>query len=392
MVKAEEQMNMARPRVLMFAFTSIEKDARVLRHIEALAHDYEVLTIGYGTKPVPSSEHYEIPSDLHYLPLTASGVLSLLLRQHQRALVNTPSIKEAVKLVTDIQFDVLFLNDVQTLGLIDHVPDGTPIIIDMHEFAPREMEDDWRFRLLLQRYYTWLCVTYLPRANLVLTVSDGLKNGYEQLCGVTSMVVRNICAYHELVPRIPTSEGIRLVHSGLAVRGRQLEKMIYAAADLPSISLDLYLVQAPRQARYFRKLNRIAEKTHNVHVVDPVPPSEIPQVLNSYDVGLLMIHPSNFSLKYGLPNKLFDYIQARIMTISGPSPDIASVVNDYKLGIVLKTFEVLDLREVLMSLDLASIINFKNNASLASVELTQESEGAYLQTLVQEMIENLHKI
>lgn len=373
-----------KPIMFLVSFSQIDRDVRILRHIQALEGDFRVKTIGYGKTPKGVVEHFQISSKYKYLPLSISGLLWLITGQYQRALVGTRSLRYAISILVSEHYDVLFLNDVQTIGLSPYAGVKKKVIVDMHEYAPREMEDDWRFRFLLQSYYTWLCKKYLPKADLLITVSEGLKVGYDELCGTSAHVIRNICKSEELSPN-PTGTPIRFVHSGLAVRGRKLEAMIYAVGGLENIELDLYLVEAPRQKRYLRFLKQLASKYENVRIMEPVKPEDIARNLNSYDVGLIVIAASNFSLKHGLPNKLFDYVQARIMTICGPSPDMAEVVNQHGLGYVLDTYEPRELREYIKTLSQEVIVEFKTKADSAAKVLNQEHEGEKLRALCAEL-------
>ncbi len=372
------------PRLVIISFTEMSKDVRILRHLESLKRNFHITTISYGSQPTNSIVHFEIPTKLRYLPLSPVGLSALVLKGYALAVSRTPGLNFVQSILGSIKYDVLFLNDVQSISLASLAPSSTKIIADMHEFAPREMEDDWRFRFLLQGYYTWLCKKYLPKADLLITVSEGLKIGYDELCGTSAHVIRNICKSEELSPN-PTGTPIRFVHSGLAVRGRKLEAMIYAVGGLENIELDLYLVEAPRQKRYLRFLKQLASKYENVRIMEPVKPEDIARNLNSYDVGLIVIAASNFSLKHGLPNKLFDYVQARIMTICGPSPDMAEVVNQHHLGYVLDTYEPKELREYIKNLTQEAIVEFKTKADSAAKVLNQEHEGKKLRALCAEL-------
>ena len=376
---------MSKKTILVVSFTEIGSDVRILRHIEALSAHYSITTIGYGAAPRDSKNHYQIPGTCRYLPLNLLGIASLLFRRFRRATTRTPAVIFVEKILERLEFDAIFLNDVQTLPLLKNSLSEFKVIVDMHEYAPREMEDDWRFRLLLQRYYTWMCKRYLGLANLVLTVSPGLKVGYDNLCGTSAYVIRNICKFEEVGPKVNTGP-IRLVHSGLAVRGRKLEVMIHAAADIENIELDMYLVEAPRQKRYLALLNKTASRTNNVSIKAPVKQDLIVSNLNQYDVGLLLIAASNFSLKHGLPNKLFDYLQARVMTIAGPSPDMAEVVLENHLGHVLSTYGSEELRSYLINLDRSVIENFKKNADSAAQIVNQETEMGKLMNLVLNLV------
>ena len=375
-----------KPNLLIVSFTNIDNDVRILRHIEALSTEFEIQTVGFGKTPSKVSKHFQIPDALKYLPISAMGVVSLLTHNYERALQITQSFEFAKKIVSSEDVDVLFLNDVQTIGLAEFVEPQTSVVMDMHEYAPREMEDDWRFRVLLQGYYTSLCKKYLPLADVVVTVSDGLKTGFDELCGISAHVVRNICKYENLSPTVNKGK-IRLVHSGLAAKARDLETMIEAVAKLENFTLDLFLVEAPRQRRYLNKLKKMASRTQNVQIRLPVKPEEIASNLNSYDIGLLVIPPSNFSLKHCLPNKLFDYVQARLMTICGPSPDLSAVVSSNELGMVLAGYSAAVLSDYLNGIDRQEIQEYKEKADLAAVVLSQDVEGDLLKELVMKSYE-----
>ena len=373
----------SKPDLFLVSFSQIDKDVRVLRHIQALKADFRIKTIGYGESPNGVAEHFKISPKYKYLPLSIAGLFWLLTRQYQRALNSTQSFRFARGILERESCDVLFLNDVQTIGLSSCVNLKTTLVMDMHEYAPLEMEDDWRFRILLQGYYTTLCSLYLPKADLLITVSEGLKTGFDALCNTSAQVVRNICGFEHLPPSVNMNE-IRLVHSGLAAKARHLEVMIDAVSGLEGFSLDLYLVVAPRQQKYYNKLKKLAQLTSNVDIKLPVKPAEIAKTLNSYDIGLLVIPPSNFSLKHCLPNKLFDYVQARLMTVCGPSPDLSTAVNAYEIGMVIDGYSALDLRKFLSEIERSDIQKYKLNADKAASVLRQEIEGEHLASLVRD--------
>ncbi len=60
-------------------------------------------------------------------------------------------------------FDVLVSNDAVSLPVALEVAAGRPVVADLHEYAPLEMEESWRWRLLFQRFASWICATYLPQ-------------------------------------------------------------------------------------------------------------------------------------------------------------------------------------------------------------------------------------
>jgi hypothetical protein len=374
-------MNM-KPKLVIVAFTSIASDVRVVRHLSALAEVFEISTIGYGNWPKGVSNHYEIPAKFKYLPLSIFGILCLLSRRFNRAHAHTAALKFSRELIEKIRPDLLLLNDVQTIALLEE--SHLPTVVDMHEYAPLEMEDDWRFRLLLMRYYTFLCKTYLPLASKVVTVSHGLASKYQSEFGVDVEIVLNARSEVRSTSLSDRSsdETIRLVHTGLAASGRHLEWMIEAIGDVPGVSLDLYLVEAPRQSRTLKSLKELTAKYENCTVRPPVPSSELPSVISKYDVGLVFIAPSNFSLRHCMPNKLFDCIQARRPVIVGPSPDMADFVKKHDIGFVCPSFDVDDLRKTIMGISRADLDLRSDSLDRTAVSINEESEGLKLRRIM----------
>jgi glycosyltransferase involved in cell wall biosynthesis len=196
----------------------------------------------------------------------------------------------------------------------------------------------------------------------------------------------NSSKFYDLTFTKSKHDKIKLVHAGLASKGRRIETMIEALRELPQFEMDLYLVPAPRQAFYYSKLRKMIAKSTNVNLLEPVKHSQLVATLNSYDVGLLVINPSNFSLANCLPNKLFEYIQARIMVITGPTPDIQGIVAEHKLGIVLDGFSQEDLKNCLLSLSLETIERFKFNTDAAATQLNFENESIKFKQIIEELI------
>lgn len=371
-------------RICIISFSQLSTDGRVLRQIETLSRVGRVTTIGYGMQPPFSSEHYSIPPSLRYLPLTFAGIVSLLTRRFDFAYSKTRAVQWSTTILQNLNVDVVVFNDVQTIGLAKNVSGRSSIVIDMHEYAPEEMSDDWRFRLLLRRYYQHLCSKYLGYATRAITVSPAIAAEFEKTLGTKFDVIRNSCRYFELSPTNSEGGKINLVHAGLASKGRHLEIMIEAVRELPNMQLDLYLVPAPRQSSYYKQLKKKINKISNVRLCPPVPSSDLVPTMNKYDVGLLVINPSNFSLANCLPNKLFEYIQARLMVISGPTPDIKEIVNQYDIGEVIKNYSSDELRKCLLALSEEKISKCKINAHSASKLVDFKFEGEKLSSLVRD--------
>ena len=103
---------------------------------------------------------------------------------------------------------------------------------------------------------------------------------------------------------------------------------------------------------------------------------EIVSTLNAYDVGLYLMPPTSFNQKMSLPNKIFEYIQARLALAVWPSPEMARVVREHDCGVVADDFSLAAMAAKLNSLSPEDIMRYKQNshraASVCCAETNQE--------------------
>jgi len=360
--------------------STISQDNRVLRHIQALKSDYRVVTVGFGSSPNGSSEHFSIPEHLPYLPLNPTALIPLIFGNYRRSSQNTAAIRFVKKLVHELAFDLAIVIDAAALPTVRFI--DKPLIIDMHEYAPLEMEHDWRFRIFLKRYNSWLCRKHLSKASAVTTVSHGLANRYEHEFAVKVSVIYNARELVQIKVRETKNLNLRLIHTGLAAKARQLQVMVQAVSAIPHMTLDLYLVVAPYQIRTMKRLVKAAQKTNNVRVLDPVHPGVIPHLINNYDLALIYVASDTFTLRHAMPNKLFDCVQARVGIVSGPSDEISEFCEKKKIGVSTSKFDAEELETLLRGIEVNTINELKLNCEDVALEINAETEGTKLLALV----------
>jgi len=101
-------------------------------------------------------------------------------------------------------------------------------------------------------------------------------------------------------------------------------------------TLDLYLID--QGDGYVPSLRERFAGSDRVRVHDAVPAAEVVETLNGYDVGVYSLPPISFNFRWALPNKFFDFVQARLALVIGPSPEMAGLVEEHDLGVVARDF------------------------------------------------------
>ena len=378
---------MAQPRILCISLSPIVRDARVLRQISVLREFGDVTTVGYGPSTDGVASHIEVPARLPSLPQTIGGVALLAMRRWRRAELSAPAVAYALAALKDQRFDLVVANDARVLALAHTVAGRAPVWADLHEWAPEERTHILSWRLLVAPLMRHLCATYLPRSTATTTVAESIAELYRRDFGVTPVVMRNSSPYLDLAPRPVEPSHIRLVHSGAAVHGRSLETMIDAVIGLDArYSLDLYLVPGGDAGRYLAKLTARAAGCERIRFRDPVAPAELPRTLNAYDIGVFWIPPTHTNARFTLPNKLFDYVQARLAVAIGPTVEMARVVTAHRLGVVGEGFTVDDCVRALSAFDVDAITAAKAASHAAAHELSFESDARVAKTIIERLL------
>jgi hypothetical protein len=372
-----------RKRVLIVSFSDIKRDPRVFRQVKHLSSNYDVITAGLGDSGLANVPHVPVREIGKGMAKKARRALHLKTREfiaYYEATFDAGAVRERLE---QERFDLVLANDSDSLPLVFSWDHGAPIIHDAHEYAPRQIEDRWQWKFLMQEYMEWICATYLPRCAAVTTVSQGIAEAYSSGFGVKPLVITNAPDYVELEPS-PVSDGrIRLVHTGNANPSRRVERYLELMDILDErFSLDLYLM--PRDPRYLETIKDQARLRPRTRVMEPVPMQDLVKVCNGYDVGIFFQEPLNFNLEHSLPNKFFEFVQARLAIAITPLPEMSAYVREFDLGIIGADFSVPGMAKQLMGLDRAGIEHYKEQASKAARALSSEANMRLLDSLVAE--------
>lgn len=376
-----------RRRILCISFSDITADARVLRQLEVLAELGDVTTVGYGERPEGSTEHLSLDPALPSLPQTPAGVLLLAARRFDRVEFAGPAVRAALAALAGRRFELVVANEARAMALAHRVADGAPVLADLHEWAPEERAHVWSWRLLVRPFMFHQCRKYLPRMAAVTVVNGSIGEMYRERFGVPCRVVRNAGPMHRLEPRPMTDGRIRLVHSGGAVPGRNLEALIEAVRGLgPEYSLDLYLVPSRDGGRYLARLRELIGGDSRITLHDPVRPHELVPTLNAYDVGVFSLPPLTPNHRLMLPNKIFDFVQARLAVVFNSAPETDRLITTHGFGTIAPDHTADAMRESLAALTPDQVVEYKQQAHRAAAVLNSAEDSAVTRSAVAELL------
>ena len=244
------------------------------------------------------------------------------------------------------------------------------IIFDAREFYPQQFEDSLRFNLFEKAERFRICSKFLMQCDEVLTVSSMIAMKYNNIFNINSKVFLSTPFYQNITFR-ETSNQIKLVHHGVANSNRGLEKMIEIVADSEErFTLDMFLTGNEKYIKYLR--DKI--KTSRIRILPPIEHNLIIETISNYDLGFFYVEPTTVNLQYCLPNKLFEFIQARLAVLIGPSPEMMKIVEEHDIGFISKEFSLKSMKELLSTIKLSDIDNAKSKSEIAAKELCFENQ------------------
>lgn len=380
-------------KLLIICFNNIKIDARVTRQINFVKDDYSVTVLCYDAHAGGDFELYRVTkTNLTFLRKAFSSffLLTGLFTLAYRILY---SYQRHIPILKNRNFNLIIANDAEALPLAFSIAGNqSKVYFDAHEYAPRQFEDRLYWRIFFQRFYTFFCKKYIPRVGGMCTVNQGIADEYEKNFGIKPVIITNASDYFDIAPKQKENFPIKLVHHGIFTLSRQPELMIDLMKMLDDrFTLDLiYLVPGTASSKtknYFEEFKIKALETGKIKILPPLKSSQIvPFIHDRYDLGVILIPPINFNYENGLPNKLFDCIQARMGMAVGPLREIAAITNKYSIGVVSNAFTAESLAVELNKLSLDDISRFKKNAHLAAGEMNAQYNKVLFLNAIKQII------
>lgn len=371
-------------KILILSFSHIASDPRVMRQVRLLESSAELTVLGFGVAPETRAKFIQVPRQRTPLFRKLLWGLKLILGAHESYYWGVPHVGQALERVHNTDCDVLIANDLMSLPLALWVARGRPVIYDAHEYSPGEHENQLVWRLTLGRFNRAFCDKYLARAASMLTVCQGIADEYAKHYGVKPKVVHNAPAKQHFLPSSVDAGRVRMIHHGVASSARHLELMIEMMALLDArFTLDFMLMEA--EPGYLARLKELASGNARISFVEPVPMPEICGRINCYDIGLYLLPPDNFNHRHALPNKFFEFVQARLAVAIGPSPEMAMLVKKHACGVVADSFAPESLANALLHLNEASLRRLKQASHAAAQVLCFEEEGRVIEDEVRRL-------
>lgn len=376
--------------ILLLCFTDLSHDPRATKQIDALATSYNITTVSTGSSNCKEIEQEIIITEYRQNYISkVKHVTKLLLRAYS-SIYWTNEFKKLVQTLLKKKFDLIICNELEPLPIANEVASNQniPIYCDLHEYYLVDKLNG-RFSHLQAKYEEWIFINHKNIVRAYSTVNKFIADIYFDQYGVNCEIINNASPYYDLSPVAAINNNIKLVNHGASIPQRRIEFMIDMMDFLDEkYTLDLYLMK--NNSEYRNYLYQKAAFNPRVNVHDGIPFPEIPKILNKYDVGVYLIPPIHKNQQFALPNKIFQFIQARLAIAISPTLPMVQLLEKYHLGVVSQDFTPESLAKAIESMSVSHINTFKHNShKAASIEHAEENKNQ-IKEIVDKLITNPH--
>jgi glycogen synthase len=386
-------------RIAAVALSPIGRDGRVLRTARALAQSgHEVHVLGYGPKPLSCAGQFhtlgEPPGRIqHWAWVLAGYVPSGLSRRLGQALTALrPLHRRSQKLLCAIRPEVIHAHDWPALPIAiwGKQTTGARIVYDSHEFAREEHGESWLWRVLCRPHVCAIEAVGVHYADRVLTVSPGIARLLAEIYPLAEspLVVLNVPEYRS-VETHPVGERVELLYHGLLTRGRGIETLILAMAEIRRpVRLVLRGHGASGYVSGLRRLAALHAAPETIVFEPAVPLESVVESAARSDIGVFTPPLATSQIRYMLPNKLFEYLMAGLMVVFSHAEDVAEIVHRYGCGKILSDVRPSHLATAIDALSLEEIRQYKRSALNSARSLCWDREQAKLTKLYADMMKS----
>lgn len=380
-----------RNKILILSFSDLSRDPRVYRQVMFINERYEIVTSGYGKISELNIVNVNIEKPRNRLFRDKVPIALLMyLKFFETCYWNFPLIKNGIKALDRLNyqsFDLVIANDLISLPIALRKAEqwNTKVLLDAHEYTPRQYDDQRINKHIYPKFWDYICKKYLQKVDGMITVGKAIADEYKKNYDVNCGIITNAPFYSQLEPTSLDKKRIRMIYHGIVDPSRRTENMISLMDHLDErFYMDFMIVN--KDTNYFKNIKDMAKKHPRIRFIDPVSMPSIVKELNRYDIGLYMLWPSTFNTFMALPNKIFEYVQARLAVATWPSPEMARIVNEYKCGIVSEDFTIESIAHRLNTLSAENIVEFKQNAHKAASLLCAEKNREEFLSIVNKLL------
>jgi hypothetical protein len=371
-------------KIIIIADRQLKTAPRVIREINALKNNYDIVTIGGGNNLENTIPNTEISRfDVSFFDKILRKIFFYTKSPYYYKHVFTSAVKKFGAFFKNHQPSCVIVHEPKYLPILYAVKKSYGIdfsvVFNAHEYHPLEFETQ-EFVKKYKPAILYFYKEYVTKVDLLVNVCEQIRVQCLKDFNKDSIVIPNAASWHNNKPT-KTGSKINIIHHGGAMAVRKIEVMIEMMAYLPE-HYTLTLMLTDDGNGYLNELKKIAEPYKSIFFLAPVAFKKIVPTLLSYDIGLFILAPTSFNYEVALPNKLYEFVQARLCLAVSPNIEMKNLVEANDLGIVAKDYTAKAMATAILELTPTEIDKYKMNSDACAKKLSAEHYDAiYLEAI-----------
>ena len=276
--------------------------------------------------------------------------------------------------------DIFLSNDLDTLlaNTIAGKIRKKKIVYDTHELFTEVPE--LIGRNFVKRIWTFIEKHCIQKADTCYTVCQSIADYYNKKYNTKMKVVRNVplCTLQDNVVSKLSFPGKKIIlYQGALNIGRGIEWIINA---MPYINNAVLIIIGDGDISNDLKLQ--VEKQNlqkRIFFLGRISSKELPTYTIAADLGVCLLNNNSLSYYYSLPNRIFDYMYAKVPILASDFPEIRNIIENYNLGKIISNYQPIFLADTINNM-----LNKKTNEQYfdkAIQEFNWENEKQVLLSL-----------
>ncbi|MCF8227206.1 MAG: glycosyltransferase [Bacteroidales bacterium] len=286
--------------------------------------------------------------------------------------------------------DLLVAVDLDTLPanfLVSRIR-RTDLLYDSHEYFTEVPELVHRpvVKRVWEKIESWI----VPKLSVATAVSESISKLYTEKYKVDFVTIRNTSLFREPLPYPEFHDRYistyKLIYQGALNVARGIELLISSMQYMENTML--FIVGDGDIREELQRM--VISKKLSEKIIFPgrIPSSKLHRITSQCSIGLSLEEDVGLNYRLSLPNKLFDYIQARIPVLCSDLPEMSALVRKYEIGEVIdqREPEILASQMTTMLHTKEKYLTWKKNLDMAAKELCWENEQEKLIYLLRKIL------
>ncbi|WP_417428017.1 glycosyltransferase [Halpernia sp.] len=310
-------------KILISVFNNLYTDQRVEKVCRTLLEaDYEIDLIGNNWEGLPEMER---PYSFSRIKLK-SKTLRFAYIEFQWKLYK----KLLGKATSET---ILIANDLDSLwpNLLVSKKLKIPVIYDSHEIFTEMPSLKGRF---VKKVWKFLEKRLMPKVKYMMTESESYAEWFQKEYLIKPIVVRNIPRRITEEISFPENKPKIILYQGALNQSRGIPQAIESMNYLENIVFKI-IGDGPKRNE-LENLVKEKKLENRVQFLGKMLPNDMREITKTADVGLSLEENNGVSYLYSLPNKVSDYIQAKVPLVMINFPEMMRIKRQFNIGEVVE--------------------------------------------------------